>query len=403
MKDPPTSAGGSIIVNMQMIERDVIIPPPVPPPADFLCSGSDAIAMLGAGAGYDDVKALRTFMLEAGYVKTAEELTDEIHRWCNICNSRHHNCPRANHMVYVHPGLDGPPVLVPTRCKLSSCEHCGPLYVKAWQSHLEDDLEFWLQAGDRVELHFYTQTFDPATHPLPFSKAQAHKQVTRYYAPLIRELRRRYGNCEYTVVIEPHKSGQIHTHFILVFTKRPGDTGPVLRDRCTAQHRGGYNRHQPPDQRLPQGACICTRTGNREPCIQQIARNLGYGINNLQRITTTTAVSKYVTKRLGAYITKTVSAHNRPRYARALRQSRHFSPETHGAYNQRLADRHKEKHGYKTPPPNGRWHRLYDFISEYGTGGSTGLLSDQGLLRAAWRSYMIAIRPPPPDNVQLSF
>jgi len=402
MKDPPTSAGGSIIVNMQMIERDAIIPPPVPPPADFLCSGSDAIAMLGTGAGYEDVKALRTFMLDVGYVKTADELAHEIWRWCHICESRHHSCPRANHHVYVHPGLDGPPVIVPVRCKLSSCEHCGPIYVDRWRDHITQDLEFWLALPDRFHVYWFTQTFDPAVHNLPFGEAASHKKVTRLMADLIRSLRRRYGNCEYTAVIEPHKSGQIHVHAFLAFMGPPDSSAPVLRTRCTAQHRGGYNRHRPPAERLPQGACVCTLTGDREPCIQQIARDLGYGINNLQRLTSATAAAKYVTKRLGSYITKTVSAHNRPRYARALRQSRHFSVETHGNFLQRISDRFKSKHGLGELPPDGEWFRLYDFISIHSGSTASGLLSHQGLVKVGYTRYLLSIRPPPPENIQLT-
>jgi hypothetical protein len=67
---------------------------------------------------------------------------------------------------------------------------------------------------------------------------------------------------------------------------------------------------------------------------------MGWGHNNLQQLTTATAASRYVTKRLGAYITKTVTSHARPRYARALRMSRAFPVETHAAYKQRISDAH---------------------------------------------------------------
>lgn len=384
---------------MATSKRDPSIPPPGIRTPDFLCSGADALTMLPEGAGYVMIQDFKVELLAAGYVKTARELAEQVKGWCHICDTPQHRCPSALHMTWTPPD-GGTPVNIVARCKRSACEHCGPIYVREWRDHIEEDLAFWLNLGGRFQVYWFTQTFDPDTQPLPFDDPDAHKRVTVLTRNLVRELRSRYGNCEYTVVIEPHKSGQIHVHAFLALVGAPGQTDPILRTRCTAQHRGGYNRHRPPAERLPEGACICTLTGNREPCIQTIANRLGYGFNNLQRLTSANAISKYVTKRLGKYITKTVTSWDRPRYARALRMSRHFAVETHGAYKQRIADRYKARFADDRCDRSGGTWQFRGAWNGYAFADDTSArIVPRSVVAADHRRLMHTQRPDPPPPV----
>lgn len=284
---------------------------------------------------YRTVRNFSRYLSDAGDVGNAAIVKGLLGSWCHLCNSPAHPCPTPVHLLF-HPEDGSPSQTIYARCKRSSCPHCGPIYVQTWRDQIEEDLAFWLALAPRFKVYWFTQTWDPAKEPLPFAASDAHKRTTVLFRDLVRYYRRNRprGLFEYATVIEPHKSGQIHLHAFLVVE------GDEMRPRCTAQHRGGYNRHRPPDERLPEGACVCTLTKDRDPCIGRVAESMGWGINNLQPLTTHTAASKYLTKRIGAYMTKTVQHEQRPRYARALRMSRGFPVEPHYAYKKRRADAH---------------------------------------------------------------
>jgi len=312
------------------------IPPPGIPAVDYATlRPRDILGVLLDNPAYRHVRGFSEYLESVGHLGNAEIVRGLVDSWCHYCNSPGHPCPTPIHLN-CQP-LDGSTAnVVYVRCKRSSCPHCGPIYVAEWRDQLEDDLAFWLALAPRFKVYWFTQTWNPATEPLPFSAPEAHKRVTVLFRDLVRHFRRNRprGLFEYATVIEPHKSGQIHVHAFLVVE------GDEMRPRCTAQHRGGYNRHRPPAERLPEGSCICHLTGSWEPCIGRVAESMGWGINNLQRLTTHVAASKYLTKRLGSYMTKTVQHCERPKYARALRMSRGFPVEPHYAYKARRAAAH---------------------------------------------------------------
>jgi len=319
-------------------------------------TGEEALELLGDGPGYVMAHGFSAYLSANGMPDTSAQLDGILKSWCHHCNTPSHPCPDAVHLRFTpHDGSTSS--LVATRCKRSSCPHCGPIYVKQWTQHVEMDLQFWLALDPLFKTYFFTQTWDPAIEPLPFDEEAAHKRVTVLFRDLVRYYRRHIpnGSFEYAVVIEPHRSGQIHIHAFLVVK------GAELRPRCTAQHRGGYNRHREKADRLPQGACVCILTKDREPCIGYVAEGMGMGINNLQKLTSSKAASSYVTKRLGAYMSKTVTHLSRPRYARALRMSRGFAVETHGAFKDRIAQAHvrrlKHRGEYVERPPGAWEHR----------------------------------------------
>jgi hypothetical protein len=351
--------------------------------------------MLPDRPGYIMARDFSQHLDDAGEIDAAAQLDGILSSWCHQCNTPSHPCPTPVHLRYVlTDGLGSE--LIGVNCKRSSCPHCGPIYVKQWRDHIEIDLNFWLRIGPRIKCYWYTQTYPPDTEPLPFADAAAHKRVTVLHRDITRYFRRNrpHGFFEYATVIEAHRSGQIHLHGFIVVE------GEGLRPRCTAQHRGGYNRHQKPADRVPEGGCVCVLTKNREPCIGYVATSMGLGINNLQPLTTSAAAAKYVTKRLGSYMTKTVTSHDRPRYARALRMSRGFAVETHGAFKARISQRHirrlKERGQYVERPP-GRWeHR-----GQYADRRWFPELDDAALFKifegvARVADLARAARPPPP-------
>ena len=390
--------GPGVLTSFPMYANHLSLTPPTPSRAPLQrLSDSDALSMLPEQPGYIMARDFSQHLTDAGEIDAASQLAGVLASWCHQCNTPAHPCPTPQHLRFRPEGsLATQSVYV--RCKRSACPHCGPIYVKTWRQHIEDDLQFWLALGPRFKVYWFTQTWDPATEPLPFDEEASHKRLTVLFRDLVRYFRRNrpHGMFEYMTVIEPHQSGQIHMHAFIVIE------GDELRPRCTAQHRGGYNRHRAPADRLPEGACVCTHTKNRDPCIQHIAREMGYGINNLQRLTTSAAASKYVTKRLGSYITKTVTSHTRPRYARALRMSRGFGVETHGAYKQRIADAHIARLtqlGTITERGPGTWEHRGKYAGRrwrYPSDESTAETLPAFEAEFEYRETVRQARPPPP-------
>lgn len=102
--------------------------------------------------------------------------------------------------------------VIPLRCRQWDCDFCAQMNREAWVSHLINRLP---KISDQWFL--VTLTAHRNAHRAADRAAATLKNILGAQDKFIKRLRRAYPALEYVRVLERHKSGAFHAHFLMTF------------------------------------------------------------------------------------------------------------------------------------------------------------------------------------------